>query len=127
MNTGYPHSCIIERATSQPNAYANRAETWAPVGDRLVCRLVIRSRRTADGPFAEAPVITTYTLQASRRADLRSGDRVRDVRDAAGEAIDVGPFRVDQLLPRRNARGAVVLQAAILERQGGPLAPAAEA
>ena len=126
MNTGYPHSCIVEEETVAPNAYGNRTLTWTALGERVNCRLDIRNRRTAETPFTEAAMVTTYTLVGSRRAPFRPGMRVRDVRDGAGALIDAGPFRADQVNQRRGPTGAVLMQTAELERQGDPLVRATE-
>lgn len=120
----YPHTCVIERPARVVNIYGNRRVTWDALPDRVYCRLVVRSMRVGESAFAESPIVTTYTLLVGRLADVRVGDRIRDVRNRSDEVLDAGPFHVAQLLERRGPGGAVAHRSFSLERQGGPDADA---
>lgn len=115
------HRCAVDRPTPSLDSYGNDAPTYAQRLAGLACRLVAKQQRVGDGVYAERPVVTTYLLLIPGEADVRQGDRIRDVVDVQGRVVDAGPFRIVAALPRRAA--SVRHRSYSLERMGGIYEP----
>lgn len=111
------HTCTIQRASRVLDALGEDVETWVSHLVGVRCRLVIKTQRVPDGVLAERPIVTTYLLLVPGATRLAQGDRVINIADPEG-LIDAGPFRIDQVLPRRGS-AAVQHTSYSLERVGG--------
>ena len=94
------HTAEIQRGTTIKDSYNAERITWVTHLTDVRGRLIIKTQRVGDSAFAERPIVTTYRYLTSPGVDIRQGDRIVNIRDAAG-AVDAGPFRVDEIMTRR--------------------------
>lgn len=115
-----PHLCEVHRPRAGTDAYGAEKLLWPPAVPVHLSdvrgRLIVEEQRVGDGVFSERPIITTYHYLTMPRQDIRQGDRIANVRDAAG-LVMAGPFRIEEVLARRR-RSAVHHVSLKLEKLG---------
>ncbi len=94
------HTCRVQRATTQPDAYKASKAVWTDWLTAQRCRLVYKVQRRAPDVLSEQPITTQYLLLVPAGTDVRPGDRVVNVVFEDG-TTDAGPYRIASVLPRR--------------------------
>jgi hypothetical protein len=100
MDAHMIHTCTVQSATVDQDAYNHDVETWADSNTGQRCRLVIGEERVAFTELAERPVVTTYTLYLPAYVAVAPGQRIVDV-TLEDATVEVGPFRIESVLARR--------------------------
>jgi hypothetical protein len=94
----FPQTCTIERALAGVDVYGADTEQWEAHATEIPCRLVIKAERNPLTEVAENPLITSVKLMLPQALDVTTRDRIVEVR--GGEAVEPGPFRILQVMPR---------------------------
>lgn len=109
------HTCTVERdsGTAQ-SASGEIQESWADVGTMAGRFVEVRERVASEGVgFA---MLKTDLWVCDAGADVAVDDRIYDIEDTDGDAIEAGCFTIEELLQRRDIKGDVHHLSLVLER-----------
>jgi hypothetical protein len=101
VQSHFIHICDTERFTSVgKDGLRAEKRDWQALEQNMRCRFVVKEQRVADSVFAERLTLTTYVLLFGPGKDIKTKDRIVNIRFEDGTTDD-GPYTIDAILPRR--------------------------